>query len=136
MKVRVSHWGLALLVIVLCAGCTVARPTATPSPVPTPTQPPGLSVDCWAEPPEPTIGSIVTVHMNLLNYGTPINGVVTYTRWKQHDDIQLCVTQVQYELGSCYIDVIDYEPGVYVPVTVSVEYVGWTFLGYTGFTPR
>jgi hypothetical protein len=43
---------------------------------------------------------------------------------------------VQYDLGSCVIDVTGFAPGVYVPVTVSVEYIGWTFLGYTGFTPQ
>ena len=126
--------GLAIGGVLVATGCAMVRPTVAP--VPTPTQPPGLAVDCWVDPPEPALGTSVTVNMNLLNHGTPINGVLTTTRWEQGGALQTCITQVQYDLGSCQIQVTDMEPGVYVPVTVSVEYIGWTFLGYTGFTPR
>ena len=136
MKTRLLCFVLLGLTFGLSAGCALARPTATPSPSPTLVQPPGLEVDCWVEPPEPALGSDVTVHMNLLNYDVPINGALTETNWIQNGARQLCITQVQYDLGSCVIDVVGFEPGVYVPVTVSVDYIGWTFLGYTGFTPR
>lgn len=74
--------------------------------------------------------------MNLLNHNVPIDGVLLEVAWQQHGVKRSELIQVSNELGTFALDVIGFEPGVYVPVTVSVEYIGWTFLGYTGFTPR
>ena len=127
---------IPLILTLLLLGCARVALTPTPAATPTPTPPPGLAVDCWVDEPNPPLGADVTVHMNLLNRNVPINGLLMTAVWRQGGDLKICNSQVQFDLGACPIHVADFEPGAFVAVTVSVEYIGWTFLGYTGFTPR
>ena len=123
-----------LILIVLATACT-SRGTPTPVVVPTPTTP-NIWVDVWLDNPTPAVGSAVTVHFNLLNHGVPINGLMMSASWQQGGHNRLCQAQVQFDIGQCLIQVTDMAPGVYVPVTVTTDYIGWTFYGYTGFTPQ
>jgi hypothetical protein len=130
------RWIVWLAAATLLASCGSPSKTPTDFPAPTPTQPPGLAIDCWVDDSSPALGSDVSVFFNLLNYGTPINGLMMEVNWHQGGALQTCVNQVQFELGMCAIHVADLEAGIYVPITVSTDYIGWTFLGYTGFTPQ
>ena len=124
-----------LLILILLAMACTSRGTPTPVLVPTPTTP-NMVVDVWVDNPTPAVGSDVTVHFNLLNSGVPINGLLMSAMWQQGGQNQVCHNQVQFVLGQCAIHVSDMAPGVYVPVTVTTQYIGWTFYGYTGFTPQ
>jgi hypothetical protein len=126
---------LTLLVLTLLVTACASRGTPAPTLVPTPTTP-NMRIDVWVDNPTPVLGSDVVVHFNLLNEGVPINGLAMSAEWQQGGHKQLCNTQVQFEVGQCAIHVGDMEPGVYVPITVTTEYIGWTFYGYTGFTPQ
>ena len=126
---------LLLIMVALLATACAGRSTPTPTLVPTPTAP-NIRVDVWVDNPTPALGSDVTVRFNLLNDGVPINGLVMSAMWQQGGRDQLCHSQVQFDMGMCAIHVSDMAPGVYVPVTVTTTYIGWTFFGYTGFTPR
>ena len=123
-----------LMLIVLVTACT-SRGTPTPVLVPTPTTP-NIWVDVWVDNPTPALGSDVTVHFNLLNNGVAINALAMSAMWQQGGKNQLCQTQVQFDIAQCLIHVVDMAPGVYVPITVTTDYIGWTFYGYTGFTPK
>ena len=124
-----------LLILILLAMACTSRGTPTPVLVPTPTAP-NIRVDVWVDNPTPAVGSDVTVFFNLLNEGVPINGLLMSAMWQQGGQNQVCHNQVQFDLGQCAIHVSDMAPGVYVPVTVTTTYIGWTFYGYTGFTPQ
>ncbi len=130
MTRRLFLFILALLATACASGGTPAR-TLVPSPTT-----PNIMVDAWVDNPTPALGSDVTVHFNLLNHGVPINGLLMSAMWQQGGGNQICHNQVQYDLGQCAIHVSDMAPGVYVPVTVTTTYMGWTFFGYTGFTPQ
>jgi hypothetical protein len=47
-----------------------------------------------------------------------------------------CFTLVTYGAGKCVIDVSRFPPGVFVPVTVSIDYGGKIYTAQTGFTPQ
>ncbi len=126
---------LFLLILALLATGCASGGTPAPTLVPTPTTP-NIMVDVWVDNPAPALGSDVTVHFNLLNNGVPINGLLMSAMWQQGGGSQICHNQVQYDMGQCAIHVSDMAPGVYVPVTVTTTYMGWTFFGYTGFTPQ
>lgn len=126
----------ALLICGACQPRAVQTPTAELVATPTPAPPPGLAVEAWVSDPTPPIGSDVQVHFALLNHGIPINALDMSATWQQGGHTQWCHVQVQFDMAQCPISVTGFQPGVYVPITVSVEYVGWIFYGYTGFTPR
>lgn len=125
---------ILISVAVLVSGCA-PHGTATPMPAPTPTTP-NMRIDAWVDNPTPALGSNVVVHFNFLNEDVPVNWMVMIAEWQQGGARQQCVSQVQYDMGQCAIPVDGMAPGVYVPVTVTTEYIGWTFYGYTGFTPQ
>jgi len=126
---------LSLLILVLLSTACASPRSPTPALVPTPTTP-NVWVDAWVDNATPALGSDVMVRFNLLNEGVPINGLAMSVMWQESGDNQLCNTQVQFDMGQCAIPVSGMAPGVYVPVTVTTQYIGWTFYGYTGFTPQ
>jgi len=126
---------LLLLILIWPTTACSSVATATAVILPTPTTP-NMWVDAWVNNPTPALGSYVVVHFNLLNEGVPINALAMTAMWQQGGQKQVCNAQVQFDIGQCAIHVSDMAPGVYVPVTVTTEYIGWTFYGYTGFTPQ
>ena len=125
----------AFLILTLLVTACAAPGTPAPTLVPTPTTP-NMWVDAWVDDPTPALGTGVVVHFVLLNAGVPINGLAMSAEWQQDGNRQLCNAQVVYDMAQCAIPVSAMEPGVYVPVTVTTQYIGWTFYGYTGFTPQ
>ncbi len=124
-----------LLILTLLVTACTSPGTPAPTLVPTPTTP-NMRIDAWVHNPTPAVGTDVVVHFGFLNDSVPINWMVMIAEWRQGGVKRQCITQVQHDIGQCAITVIDMEPGVYVPVTVTTEYIGWTFFGYTGFTPQ
>jgi hypothetical protein len=93
------------------------------------------SVDSWFDNPNPPLGSQVVFSGSLLRNGMWSGGIMT-ARWMQGGEMQVCNVIMIYQRGICVIQVRDFDPGVYVPITYTINYApGLDFTGYNGFTP-
>ena len=92
------------------------------------------SVDSWFDNPNPPLGSQVVFSGSLLRNGMWSGGDMTAT-WVQGGEAQACNVIMIYQRGICVIPVVDFEPGVYVPITYTIRYGELEFAGHNGFTP-
>lgn len=136
------------LVCVMQVSCSVyGTPTAeTAGSIPTKTEPAPLPtpvhtfvVDPWVNDPNPQVGSRVMLYGSLIKDGVYLGGMAMRATWpdeKQERGVPNCSVQVIYGSGVCIVETEGFQPGVYVPITVSFEYQGKIYRGQTGFTPR
>ena len=109
----------------------------TPEPflLPTPT----FEVVAWVDDPNPQIGSRVMLYGSLIKNGVYLGGMAMRATWPDEDQergVPNCSVQVIYESGVCIIETEGFQQGVFVPITVTFEYLGKIYRGQTGFTPR
>lgn len=116
-----------------------ATPVVQSSPVYTVTEATGYvdtySVEPGLDDPTPRLGGRVIVRAKLIKNGFRLWFAPTHVTWMQGGELQLCDFLPMY-LAGCTIEVRDFAPGVFVPVTVTMRYQDMAFMGYTGFTPR
>ena len=92
-------------------------------------------VDPGLDDPNPPPGGRVVLRAKLIKNGLRLWFAPTHVTWMQGGELQVCDFLPMY-LAGCTIDVLDFAPGVFVPVTLTMRYNGMVFTGYTGFTPR
>jgi hypothetical protein len=91
-------------------------------------------VDPGLDDPTPPLGGRVTLRARLIKNGVRLSGI-THVSWVQGGERQSCDLFPVY-LSGCMIEVRDFTPGVFVPVTVTIRYLDMVFTGYSGFTPQ
>jgi hypothetical protein len=95
-------------------------------------------VKAWVDNPTPSQNSLVLVRGSLLKNGARLGGLMMRATWPDKTEksgISSCDTLVIYEAG-CVVHVKDYPPGVFVPITVTLDYQGVRYTAHTGFTPQ
>ncbi len=116
-----------------------ATPAVQSSPVYTVTEALGYVdtyfVDPGLDDPTPPLGGRVLVRARLIKNGVRLGGIMARVTWMEGGALQLCDFLPLYQNG-CVIEVRDFVPGVWVPVTVTMRYQGMVFTGHSGFTPR
>lgn len=98
-----------------------------------------FEVVAWVSDPNPEPGERVMLYGSLLKDGVHLGGMAMRASWPDEDQergIPNCSVQVIYGSGVCIVETADFQPGIYVPITVSFEYQGKIYRGETGFTPR
>jgi PBP1b-binding outer membrane lipoprotein LpoB len=143
------------MVAVLLNACSAAVPTVPP----VPNETPGLSVttpavqassiykvtddlgyvntyfvDPGVDDQTPPLGGRVVVRARLYKNDVRL-GVISHVTWVQGGELQVCDLFPAY-LSGCIIEVRDFTPGVFVPITVTARYMDMVFRGYGGFTPQ
>jgi hypothetical protein len=83
----------------------------------------------------PPVGGRVLVRARLIKNGVRLGGIMAHVTWMQGGQLQLCDFLPLYQNG-CVIDVRDFTPGVFVPITVTMRYQNMELKGYGGFTPQ
>ncbi len=136
---------LLVMVTLSCSanGKTVADPqpsSASATPVgPASEHTAVFEIDAWVDDPDPPVGARVILHGSLLKDGVHLGGMAMRATWPdegQERGVPNCSVQVIYGAGVCIVETEGFQPGVYVPLTVTFEYQGRTYRGGTGFTPR
>jgi hypothetical protein len=124
-------------------GTPLSQPTATTAPQyfasATPVGTPAFEVVAWVSDTDPQVGSRIMLYGSLLKYGVHLGGMAMRATWpdeEQERGVPNCSVQVIYGSGVCIIETEGYQPGVYVPITLTFEYQGKIYRGQTGFTPR
>ena len=148
MKRRMKRVILLFLVALLLSSCSTADQTVAASQPaainPAPTGPAVehaavFEVTAWVDDPDPPAGTRVILHGSLLKDGVHLGGMAMQATWPdeaQERGVPNCRVQVIYGAGVCIVDGVGFQPGVYVPITVTFEYQGRLYSGRTGFTPR
>jgi hypothetical protein len=118
----------------------VPPPTTITEIAPTPPATPGdkFEVTAWVDKPRPSQNSLVCVHGSLIKNGVHLGGIMMRATWPDKTEksgTSSCDTLVIYEAG-CTVHVKDYPPGVFVPITVTLDYRGTRYTAHTGFTPQ
>ena len=76
---------------------------------------------------------------SLIKDGVYLGGMTMRAIWPDEDQergVPNCSVQVIYGSGVCIVETEDFQPDVFVPITVAFDYHGQTYRGQTGFTPR
>ena len=158
---HLSLWLVLCLVLSSCA--PQPAPTLTPPPAPSPTAvptkvlPPPSSPtalpattptpkltfqdifvpDAWVSNPKPSLGSVVTLRGSLRKYEVYLGGMMMHATWPDQTEpggLDWCDVLVIYGTGVCQINVENYSPGQFVPITVTFDYDHVRYTAYTGFT--
>lgn len=136
---RIILLALTLICLVACAG--PAAPTAPPTALPTvtPATDDVFEVFAWVDKPTPARDERVTISGSLVKNGVYLGGIMMRADWPregQERGVPNCFVQMIYQRGVCVAEASDYPSGVYVPVTVTIEYRGVIYTAETGFTPQ
>jgi hypothetical protein len=116
-------------------------PSLTAAPATTPT--PELTFqdifvpDAWVSNPKPSLGSVVTLRGSLRKYEVYLGGMMMHATWPDQTEprgLDSCDVLVTYGTGVCQINVENYSPGQFVPITVTFGYGDVYYTTYTGFT--
>jgi hypothetical protein len=141
----------ALLLVLICMLQISCSSNVTSVPAPTapvvtqnistsiPVHPDTFEVVAWVNDPDPQTGTRVILRGSLLKDGVHLGGISMQAFWPDDNHapgIPDCTALVTYGTGVCIINSTGYQPGDYVPITVSFEYQGKIYKGQTGFTPR
>jgi hypothetical protein len=115
--------------------------TIVPEITPTPPATPGdkFEVKVWLDNPTPSQNSSVHVWGSLIKNGVYLGGMMMRATWPgktEKSGTSSCDVLVTYGSGMCTVQVEDYPPGVFVPITVTFDYRGARYTAPTGFTPR
>jgi hypothetical protein len=127
------------MALVSCSQAPTPRPAMQLTPNPSPTACDSFAVEAWVDNPTPTQDSQVIVFGSLIKSGVYLGGIMMQAVWAdetQERGVPNCDVLVTYGRGVCAVPVKDYEPGAFVPITVTFKYEGSTFVGHTGFTPQ
>ncbi len=141
---------ILLAVCTLSTACTLneippSEPTAapftkTPDPAPVLLRTPSFEVVAWLDDPNPPVGSRVMLYGSLIKDGVHLlNGMVMRAIWPDEDQargVPNCSVQVIYGEGVCIVETEGFQPDVFVPITVAIDYNGQTYRGQIGFIPR
>jgi len=92
-------------------------------------------VDAGLDDITPAAGGRVMVRARLMKNGMRLGGMPTEVTWMQEGELQVCRFLPIYRSG-CAIEVRDFTPGVFVPVTVTMLFNDMVFVGHSGFTPE
>ena len=143
-----NHTLILILVFMLQISCS-SNATQSPEPVatiatqivptPTPIHTTTFEVVTWFVTPDPKLGSRIMLFGSLLKDGVHLGGMAMRATWpdeNQERGVPNCSVQVIYGSGVCAIETAGFQPGEYVPVTVTFEYQGKLYSGQTGFTSR
>jgi hypothetical protein len=96
-------------------------------------------VTAWVVDPTPPLNSHIVVRGSLIKYGVYLGGIMMLATWPDENHergVPNCSALVTYGTGKCVIDVSRFPPGIFVPVTVTFNYMGKTYSAQTGFTPQ
>lgn len=97
-----------------------------------------FEVKAWVDNPTPSQNSPVHVWGSLIKNGVHLRGIMMRATWPgktEKSGTSSCEALVIYEAG-CTVQVKDYPPGVFVPITVTFDYWGLRYTAHTGFTPQ
>ncbi len=142
MKTVFSLLFLFFLLTACSVSGTVPETQASPAPsaVPSPTPEDIYEVQVWVDNPNPARDETVTISGSLIKNGVYLSQMLRMEAWwpeeGQDRGVPNCFSMVIYQRGICTLEAKDYPSGVYVPVTVELEYNGKTYTGTTGFTPK
>jgi hypothetical protein len=92
-------------------------------------------VDPGLDDPTPPLGGRVMVRARLIKDGVRVGGIMAHVTWMEGGELQICDLLPAY-LSGCIIEVRDFTPGVFVPVTVTMRYEDRVFAAYSAFTPQ
>ena len=94
-------------------------------------------MDAWVDNPTPPQNSLIVLRGSLIKNGLIyLSGIPMRATWPEKSGASLCQVLVTYGRGICTIDVKDYPPGVFVPITITFYYQDRWYTGHTGFTPQ
>jgi hypothetical protein len=145
---RAQRGVLLLLVCAILAACantgqpgtpTAAPLVGEPSAVGLPTPANTFDVDVWVDNATPSREQRVTVSGSLIKNGVRLGGLMMRANWPdptRERGTATCYVQVIYGAGVCAIEAHTHPPGIFVPVTITFDYRGGTYIGHTGFTPQ
>jgi hypothetical protein len=98
-----------------------------------------FEVIAWISDTNPQPGERVILYGHLLKEGVYLGGMAMHAIWPDEDHergVPNCSVLVTYGRGVCIVETEGFPSGVYVPITVSFEYLGNIYSGQTGFTPE
>jgi hypothetical protein len=133
------------VILVSCSQRATPRPaiplTSSPPITPAPSLIPEdtFEVEAWVDNPMPSRDTRVIIRGSLIKNGVRLGGMMMQATWPeetQERGVPNCRVLVTYGSGVCVVPVKNYEPGVFVPVTVTFDYGGMIHIGHTGFTPQ
>jgi hypothetical protein len=123
----------------------VSAPPGLPTPTdlqtilaPSQTSENSFEVEAWVDNPAPAHGTRVILVGSLIKNSVYLSGIMMQATWPdktQERGVPNCYVLVTYGRGVCTIDASSLPPGVFVPITITFEYDGVTYVGQTGFTP-
>ena len=94
-------------------------------------------MDAWWVPTDkPPAGSKTTLNVSLIKNGELWLGGDIHAEWWKGDELQTADMIVIYQRGIIDIYADGYQPGVFVPVTATIEYLNRDYTVHTGFTPQ
>jgi len=94
-------------------------------------------MDAWWVPTDkPPAGSKTTLNVSLIKNGELWLGGDIHAEWWKGDELQTADMIVIYQRGIIDIYTDGYQPGVFVPVTATIEYLNRDYTVHTGFTPQ
>lgn len=136
---------LVCLLQIACSTTTTPLPEGTSphiiqntsTPFPTPVH--AFEVVAWVDNPSPQLGSRVILFGSLIKDGVHLGGMAMRATWPdetQERGVPNCSVQVIYGSGVCVVETDVFQPGVFVPITVTFEYQGKIYSGHTGLKPR
>ena len=94
-------------------------------------------VNTWVNNPTPVRGSQVILRGSLIKYGAILSGIMMQAAWPPESGERQgpnCFVMVTYGTGVCIIETGSYPVGKIVPITVTFQYGGRKYFGYTSFT--
>ena len=94
-------------------------------------------MDAWWVPTDkPPVGTKTNLSVSLIKNGELWLGGDIHAEWWKGDELQTSDMIVIYQRGIIDVYTDGYEPGVYVPVTATIKYLGRDYTVHTGFTPQ
>ncbi|MHB0988165.1 MAG: hypothetical protein ACYC3P_05805 [Bellilinea sp.] len=139
---------ILILVFTVLSAClpkvsvSFGAPTPTDSQIiPVPSQIPenSFEVEAWVDNPAPAHDARVILVGSLIKNGAYLSGIMMQATWPdktQERGVPNCYVLVTYGRGVCVINTSSLPPGVFVPITITFEYGGGTYIGQTGFAPQ